>query len=146
MKKLFILRLLFDFGLVVLIWIVQLIIYPGFQFYAGANLEVWHPVYTTAIASIVIPLMLGQLITVALQLREVKNVYTLSSIGFVVLVWLLTFLIFVPIHNELGMGKIVQSRLKDLVNLNWFRTGLWTTIFLLNVMVLKTTIGKNNFF
>jgi len=35
-------RLLFDFGLLVLIWLVQLVIYPSFLYYEQDNLKRWH--------------------------------------------------------------------------------------------------------
>lgn len=141
MRNLFILRLLFDFGLLVLIWIVQLIIYPSFQYYSNSNLETWHPIYTKAISCVVIPLMLGQLIVSIFQILKVRNPYTIISFGCIVIVWLLTFLIFVPIHNVLGSDKIEESNLVALVNLNWFRTGLWSLIFLLNGMALKKQLN-----
>lgn len=137
MIKLFLPRILFDFGLVVLIWMVQLIIYPSFQYYSTADLEIWHPVYTNAISIIVIPLMLGQLIVVSIQIIKIRNRYTLISSVCVLMVWLLTFLIFVPIHNELSNGLIEKSTLKDLVNLNWYRTAIWTSMFLLNFVFSK---------
>ena len=54
-------RLLLDFGLCILIWMVQLVVYPSFLFFSFNNLFTWHKTYTKAIALIVIPLMLGQL-------------------------------------------------------------------------------------
>ena len=54
-------QLIVDFGLLVLIWIVQLIIYPSFLYYKSKNLMVWHQKYTERIAVIVLPLMLMQL-------------------------------------------------------------------------------------
>ena len=54
-------RLLLDFGLCILIWMVQLIVYPSFLFFSDNNLFTWHKTYTKAIALIVMPLMLGQL-------------------------------------------------------------------------------------
>ncbi len=56
-----IIRLLLDFGLVVLIWIIQRIVYPGFLHYSTENLVVWHRQYTSRFSAIVIPLMLAQL-------------------------------------------------------------------------------------
>ena len=50
-------RLLIDFGFVVLIWAVQLVIYPSFGFYAKANLFEWHKSYTARVTYIVLPLM-----------------------------------------------------------------------------------------
>ena len=45
--------LLVDAGLVVLIWMVQLIIYPSFLHYDN-NLVEWHHKYTSRIALIVV--------------------------------------------------------------------------------------------
>ncbi|MFT7429007.1 MAG: hypothetical protein ACI9IZ_001504, partial [Nonlabens sp.] len=42
MNYLDLLQLLVDFGLVVLIWIVQLIIYPSFLYYGSKTLNKWH--------------------------------------------------------------------------------------------------------
>ncbi len=40
-----IIRLLLDFGLVVLIWMIQGIVYPSFLDYNTENLAVWHRKY-----------------------------------------------------------------------------------------------------
>ena len=84
------LRLLFDFGLVVLIWLVQLIIYPGFKFQERQNLLSWHKKYSKRISVIVIPLMLAQLLITVLQLNE--GSILLYAIALLVLaVWSITF-------------------------------------------------------
>ena len=49
------LTLLTDFGLVVLIWIVQLIIYPAFYVVADNNFAAWHKKYMSLISYLVIP-------------------------------------------------------------------------------------------
>ena len=56
-----VLRLGIDFGLVVLIWMIQLIVYPSFLHYTTTNLIKWHRKYTPLIGYIVGPLMLLQL-------------------------------------------------------------------------------------
>ena len=53
---------LVDAGLAILIWMVQLIIYPSFLYYSEENLYAWHQKYTSKIAVIVVSLMLFQLI------------------------------------------------------------------------------------
>lgn len=49
-----------SFGLVVLIWLVQVIIYPAFAESAPERFVLWHAGYTRALTWIVAPLMLGQ--------------------------------------------------------------------------------------
>jgi len=50
----------------------------------------------------------------------------LLPLGLVLLIWLSTFLIQVPIHNQLGIGKD-SFLIKRLVQTNWIRTILWTS-------------------
>lgn len=127
--KLSILRLLFDFGLLVLIWMVQLIIYPSFQFYSENDLLPWHEKYMVAISFVVIPLMLGQLITAIFQLIHDRNCFSIASMMLITLVWIATFTQFVPLHDAITSGKTTKPLLEELVFKNWIRTGLWTIIF-----------------
>jgi len=123
------LRLLFDFGLVVLIWLVQLTIYPAFLFYQKENLLKWHQKYTVGISIVVIPLMFGQLITSVLQLLKTQNAFTLISIILIILVWVITFSQFVPMHSKIAKGESSNALLHKLVRLNWLRTILWSLLF-----------------
>ena len=129
-------RLIFDFGLLVLIWLVQLTIYPAFQYFSKESLMEWHQEYTLGISFVVIPLMFGQLITAGLQLLSEQSLFTIGSIILIALVWISTFTQFVPIHNTISSGSATENLLKELVTKNWIRTTLWSLIFV--VSVLKT--------
>lgn len=125
-----ILRLFFDFGLVILIWLVQLVIYPSFLFYSKEQLIPWHQKYTVGISFIVIPLMFGQLILAILQLINEMTIYTISSMVLIILVWTSTFIVFVPMHNKIASGDGNTKVLHQLVKQNWLRTIVWTIIFI----------------
>jgi len=129
-----ILRLLIDFGLLVLIWIVQRIIYPGFLHYSADELVKWHRIYTSRLTFIVFPLMLGQLAVSVYQLTLEANLYTVMGFILVILLWLSTFLQFVPMHSKISQGKVSQKLLNSLVKKNWIRTILWTVLFLLSLL------------
>ena len=124
-----ILRLLFDFGLLVLIWIVQLVIYPSFQFYQKRDLLKWHKIYTGRIGLLVMPLMLGQLFLTGIQLSNQVDWYTGSSALFVAILWINTFAHFIPLHQQISNDLIKENTLNSLVNSNWLRTVLWTLLF-----------------
>lgn len=130
---LFKIKLLLDFGLVILIWMVQLIIYPSFQYYTPGELIIWHGNYTTAISIIVIPLMLGQLFISILQCFRNRNFYTIANLTLVCLLWVLTFTIFVPIHKSITNGVFNTITLESLVLKNWSRTFLWSALFILSI-------------
>ena len=125
-----IIRLLLDFGLMVLIWVVQLVIYPGLCYYKNEDLGNWHKIYTGRIGLIVGPLMIAQLFVATLQLWETMNFYTLGSIVIILVTWMLTFLIFVPLHNSIKPDESCEEITSNLVKKNWWRTFLWTILFL----------------
>ena len=121
-------RLVLDVGLLVLIWMIQLIVYPSFLFYTAKELIAWHKMYTKAIALIVIPLMLGQLSIIIYQVFLVQNTYTLTSIILVVFLWGITLLKFAPMHQQISEGNTHEKLLKKLVQNNWIRTLIWTIL------------------
>ena len=121
-------RLLLDFGLCILIWMVQLIVYPSFLFFSDNNLFTWHKTYTKAIALIVMPLMLGQLSIVIYQVFLIQNAYTLTSIVLVFFLWGITLLKFGPMNQQISEGNTHEKLLKKLVQNNWERTLIWTIL------------------
>lgn len=133
---LLILKLVSDAGLLVLIWLVQLVIYPSFGFYSFSSLKKWHEVYTGRITLVVLPLMLSQLI-LSCWLVLIYNWGILHVINavLVILTWLSTFITFVPLHQKIDLNnKNVKIYVKKLINYNWLRTCLWSIIFLLSLI------------
>ncbi len=127
------LRLVCDSGLLVLIWIVQLIIYPSFAFYSHKNLFTWHKIYTKRIALVVIPLMVTQLIISLLQVYTNPNIYSILYSIMVISAWLLTFIIFVPLHHDISNEIETDLSIKKIKLHNWSRTVLWSLIFILTI-------------
>ena len=115
-----------SWGLLVLIWLVQLIIYPGFHRISPEEFAVYHRWYVIRISSVVLPLMTAELVLVIWWVLS-DNYSTISlSAGFlVIMVWLSTFALQVSIHNQLKTGK--EDRLiRRLVATNWIRTAAWS--------------------
>lgn len=131
-----ILRLLFDFGMVVLIWLVQLIIYPAFANIAKSKMVCWHQSYTENLGFVVIPLMFVQLGVIIYQTFLQINLYTIASLLVVITLWIITFTLFVPLHNKVAKGNFSESLGKNLIATNWIRTFLWTLLFILNGMII----------
>lgn len=127
-------RLLIDFGFVVLIWAVQLVIYPSFDYYSKENLFIWHKRYTVKVTFIVLPLMFSQLILAAIQLWQIQTWYTIVSAVLIAILWLQTFVIFVPLHQSIDMNRPIENVCNKLVNKNWMRTILWTLLFFISLL------------
>lgn len=125
---------LVNFGLVVLIWIVQLIVYPSFLFYKRENLVLWHNTYTQRIAIVVVPLMLLQLIISITNCLFGFNMIKLLTLLIAVFLWVFTFTSFAPIHFKISENNFETVQLNQLVTRNWIRTILWTILFILAII------------
>lgn len=125
-----------DFGLVVLIWLVQLIIYPSFLYYQKENLINWHRIYTSRIFIIVVPLMVVQLLLSIISIYININLESITSFVIILLLWSITFTFFAPLHFKISGGEISLKQLNILVKLNWVRTILWSILFLIRYLGL----------
>lgn len=84
-------QLLIDFGLVILIWMTQLIVYPSFTQMNSDNLFDWHTSYTGRISILVMPLMIGQLGLHIYGLTQTLSSGQIAAFLFVILAWINTF-------------------------------------------------------
>jgi len=130
-------EVLLDFGLLILIWIVQVIIYPSFLYYEKGNLIIWHRKYTGLIAAIVAPLMIGQ---IGFTVYEISNYFSWTSTMkamLVLFVWVFTFAYFAPTHQKISKGDFSKETLNQLIKRNWYRTIAWTLVFALIFLNLQ---------
>jgi hypothetical protein len=125
-------RLLIDTGLFILIWIVQLVVYPGFCFYSEAQMKQWHSIYKVQISIVVLPLMVSQLALYAYFFFMGASILNGLLLALVAMTWLVTFLISVPLHDKIENESDSTVARKKLVNTNWIRTGLWSIILIIS--------------
>ena len=122
-------RHLSDCSLFILIWIVQLTIYPSFQFMSAEQLIDWHAKYTERMAWIAGPLILLQTTIISIQIvLEISTIHILS--GFIVgVAWILTYFVSIPLHRTIREDGGSPVALRKLVHTNWYRTICWSVLF-----------------
>ena len=123
-------RMIVDFGLVILIWMVQLIVYPGFSFYKDKDLLKWHSCYTPRITMLVAPLMFIQMGIAAYLLVFDYSLLNLIYTLLILSTWVSTFMYFVPLHQNIERQTALETSVKKLIIGNWLRTFQWTLIFI----------------
>lgn len=126
--------LIIDFGMLVLIWMVQLLIYPGFKYFEREQLIIWHTKYSRNMTFIVMPLMLSQLLLHSYTTYMGFSLIQLLILVLVILSWILTFTIFVPLHQKIGNNRFEKQDLFHLDSFNWWRTIIWSAIFVLALL------------
>ena len=118
---------LVSFALLGLIWLVQIVQYPGFAKVPTEGFVAYHHAHTRNIGFVVIPLMFTELVTAGLMVIET---YVSSSRAWIMLsltlvIWFSTFLLQVPCHRRLSHGKD-SAVIRRLILTNWVRTLIWS--------------------
>ncbi len=114
-------------GLTVLIWLVQIIIYPGMYGWDQARFVELHRDYARRIACIVGPLMLGQAVLALWQMSTNPGLIAALQLVLIAAVWGVTILVSVPLHRRLSGGYDEQA-VNRLVASNWLRTAGWSLV------------------
>lgn len=120
-------------GLLVLIWLVQIIIYPGMHGWDKARFAELHGDYTRRITFIVVPLMLGQAALVLHRVVVVPSKTAILQALLIAVVWGVTIFVSVPLHRRLSAGYDRQA-VTRLVNTNWVRTAGWSLVSLVDLL------------
>ena len=124
---------LVDFGMCVVLWLVQLVIYPSFLRIEPSELPAWHKAYTFRVSFVILPLMLGQLMLAILGLWGDPSILEWVAFAFVLACWILTFFVSVPLHRKIEQNDTTKETRQKLITTNWPRTILWSLIFGLGV-------------
>ena len=123
--NLYLWNLIVSFYLMGLIWTIQIVHYPGFQFIESNKFQSFSQFHQTGMTYIVGPVMIAELILSLALLWQYKDSAVLTLFIIVLLTWLSTFLVSVPLHTKLNSG-FDASVIQKLVQTNWPRTLLWT--------------------
>ena len=128
-----ILHMIIDFGLVVLIWLVQWIIYPSFLEIETKRFALWHRSYVVRISIVVFPLMTAQLVLALYRVYASFHSIWLMYLILVLVIWVLTFGRADALHNRLERMPGDDQSKRALIRLNLPRAILWTVCFFLNM-------------
>ena len=119
-----------NFGLLVLIWLVQIIIYPGMHGWDKSSFSKLHRNYSLRISMIVGPLILIQAACAIKQLVATPDLISTAQLLLIASVLAVTALISVPLHRRLSKGY--RDREVDrLIHTNWLRTAGWSLVSLI---------------
>jgi hypothetical protein len=119
-----------------LIWFVQIVHYPLFASVNASSTPAAFRSYAARHASrtglVVFPPMFVELLTALAALLPglrpafLSQTAAVTSATLVVLIWVSTGLLQVPLHNRLAANAKTQETIRRLVLSNWLRTALWS--------------------
>jgi len=143
LQHLFLIQTLATAMMTGIIWFVQIAHYPLFEKIPKEGFVAYENCNTTRTAWVVAPIMLVEISTaLALILSGYRIAYNplyLIALGCLLLIWLSTLLVQIPLHGILSLRA--DPRTMDLLVLgNWIRTLLWSLRLALLGILLD--IGK----
>ena len=126
-----VIRILFDFGLLVFFWMLQLIIYPSWQYFEDEALIDWYHTGKSKIWYIGLFLGPGQLFFSGIQLLWLPSIYSAGTFAIIVFLWIYNFTAMSAVHNKIMAGEdtSLQQR-KKLLTANWVRVIGSTIVFI----------------
>lgn len=121
-----------------IIWIIQLVHYPSFYYIDDKKTQEFHHFHQKAITWIVLPLMVGELVLAVLFVwNHPRSLFWWFQLLSIVMIWLVTFFISVPLHEKLiGEESQQPGVIHRLVSTNWARTVLWSLRSLVLIFTL----------
>ena len=125
----------FMFGLILT---TQIVSYPMFL-KAEENFSVYHMSYVNKISTIAAPLMIIELFLSLLFIILLQSYFAISIFLIMILIFLSTFFIQVPIHEKLKNNFNVYLCNK-LINTNWIRVFLWLSKCIISFIMINWNI------
>ena len=116
-------------------FITQFITYPSFRLIDIKLFSNFHKSYTKKMLFIVGPIMTIEFTSAAILLFVRVDFYFLIQFILVSIVWVLTFFLIVPLHNQLEK-KYDKSLNSKLINLNGYRSLIWSVKFIFLLFII----------
>jgi hypothetical protein len=113
-------------GMVGVIWFVQLVHYPLFPGYAGGDFRAVMADHQRQTFRVVFPLMLTELVTSVALLAVAPGWLTAAGVGCVAVWGVSTVVVQIPLHERLERDGFETGVARRLVRANWLRTAAWT--------------------
>ncbi len=129
------------FALLGLIWTIQRVHYPMLEFVEEVRWAEAHRFHCARMLWVVFPAMVTELLSAGALVWFQPSVLTISLLVCAIGNWILTAVIFVPLHNRLAQARDMYA-LRRLVKWNWTRTVLWSItagLAFVNCWTLKNT-------
>lgn len=117
------------------IWVIQLVHYPSFNYIEKQRYSNFQSFHMMRISYVVIPVMLIELLTLVLLIYSMDqiNIELVLSGIILLLIWVITAIFFSGAHQKLTLGYD-KSVVGNLIQMNWSRTLLWTFRLILLVL------------
>ena len=130
-----------------LIWLIQLVHYPLFNYVGIEEFTVFHENHKILITPVVGIVMIVELVTSVILLFQnscvTRNWLSIFGIILLGIIWFSTIYFQIPFHNALST-KFNENTLIMLINTNWIRTICWSVRGITVLLILDKLLKNRN--
>jgi len=130
-----------------LIWLIQLVHYPLFNYVGSEEFRVFHENHKILIAPVVGIVMIVELVTSIIIIFQptygIRNWSSIVGIILLGIIWFSTVYFQIPFHNILS-SKFNENALMMLIGTNWIRTICWSLRGIIVLIMLDKLVKKRN--
>ena len=108
-----------------IIWVIQLLHYPAFNFIKESDYVEFQHFHMQRISFIVVPVMILELFSAFMLVYYFRSNLLILCLIILLVIWLITFVFFTKLHQSL-LGGYNKITIDKLVQINWSRTVLWS--------------------
>ena len=130
-----------------LIWLIQLVHYPLFNYVGIEEFTVFHENHKILITPVVGIVMIVELVTSVILLFQnpcvTRNWLSIFGIILLGIIWFSTIYFQIPFHNTLST-KFNENTLIMLINTNWIRTICWSIRGVIVLLILDKLLKNRN--
>ena len=108
-----------------IIWVIQLLHYPAFNFIKESDYVEFQHFHMQRISFIVVPVMILELFSAFMLVYYLRSNLLILCLIILLFIWLITFIFFTKLHQSL-LGGYDKTIIDKLVRINWSRTILWS--------------------
>ena len=130
-----------------LIWLIQLVHYPLFNYVGSEEFRVFHENHKILITPVVGIVMIVELVTSIIIIFQptygIRNWSSIVGIILLGIIWFSTAYFQIPFHNTLS-SKFNENALMMLISTNWIRTICWTLRGVIVLIMLDKLVKKRN--
>lgn len=129
-------KVLVNTALFAQVWLVQMVVFPGFLYYSEENWKVWQRNLAMRMTIVMVPLILAQMITYTLSLVAGITISDILSMVLIIVGLAVTFYIGFSWYEKCQAAEDTMELRKSIQKVIWIRTLAWSMILIISLISL----------
>lgn len=129
-------KVLINTALFAQVWLIQVVVFPGFLYYSEENWKVWQRNLAMRMTLVMVPLILAQMITYTISLVAGITTSDILSVVLILVGLAVTIYIGFSWYERCQAAEDTKELRKSVQKIIWIRTLAWSMILIISLIPL----------